>query len=606
MNPLAAVAGLVLSVFSLAAPAPRPASGMSPRTLEEAQSIARGAYLTHEPGQLTLDATMKLPVPKDAATAQALELLKTVFEAATDVQLGCPAPCSSAADIQVYSGKIELTARRLSLPEAEVQAALKHYFPDGKPRLRGAFAAQKPGAQAMEAEVVARLLASEQLAPQLRASLSKKALFMAEALGHSQLIPDSNGVVVLPDGSRARMSAAQLAQLNAIPQTQAQILRKLAAAPPPSPSQDEKQASALAAAQKEIDEHPGTVGEAYNYWKGEAENKSNSAFWRAYAKTNMGLLTFSGLKSVEESSQRLGWVWDNPDVSKGEKFWLGTKLAGNAALTAVSFLPAASFAKSIQAGEGFYWIGKAGTAVPGLARAATPEVAQAMNAGSRAVTAVIVDTLPQGMKVGAPELRGLVAGLNAKLGRYGMTIVEGGTAGESVAKGGTIYVSLKAGAQHEMVHVIQQTYTRVMALEQLAARSGTTVEALSQAQRAEAFANAAKWETASYAQLEGQAFNATGFMGSSGGAAYAQQLAVTGAQVSAGMKDAVVLEAAFGPGATVYARLTQILGHSQLQIGTGVAAVYTGAMQTPIGTNLAGAIESVVVESGATAAPKKQ
>ena len=48
---------------------------------------------------------------------------------------------------------------------------------------------------------------------------------------------------------------------------------------------------------------------------------------------------------------------------------------------------------------------------------------------------------------GKPELRTLIGGLNEKTARYGIDIVEGGTTGESVAKGGKIFVSLKAGAQ---------------------------------------------------------------------------------------------------------------------------------------------------------------
>jgi hypothetical protein len=577
MIPLAAV--LVASLASAAPPAASPAAPAG--AAEEAVAKARKSFAAQKSGEPTLDAVAKIPLasgPESPTVASA----RLAIDAAKDVQLGCAPPCSSPADVQVYSGKVELVARRLGMKDAEVDAALKNYIPDGKPRLRGAGDGKKDAAgQALEAEVVARLLADQRLAPQIRAQLNGKALSMAAALGRTnELKADANGVVTFPDGQRARMTPDQLARLNAIPQAQARVLRDLATNPPPSPlTAQQKQDKALAEADAEIKKDPGTIGQAYNYWDQEAKDPNSGWLWRNYSKLNKGLLTFSGLKSVEESSARLGYVWDNPDVSKGEKFWLGTKLAGNAALTALTFLPAASFAKSLQAGEGFYWIGSAGAAVPGVVRASAPEAAEA----SRTLTTAIAESLPQGAKVGTPELKTMIGALNQKAARYGVEIVEGGTTGESVAQGGKIFVSLKVGAQHESVHVVQQVYTRVMALEQVAAESHTTVEALTAAQRAQAFANAAKWETASYAQLESQAYRATGFMGASGGTGYAKQVLLTGQEVTAGMKNGAVLDGSFGVGARIYGRATQVLGHSQAQIGTGIGSMFTGTINGPLG-----------------------
>ncbi|HEX4047345.1 MAG TPA: hypothetical protein VH309_05900 [Elusimicrobiota bacterium] len=563
-----------------------PAASQAPTPYSQALAKARESYLTQQPGQPTLDAVAKLPAPPPELAAAAVSISFAV-DAAKDVQLGCAAPCTGPADVQVYAGKVEMVARRLGMSDADVKAALEHYIPAGKarPRVPGATAGPADAAgRAAEAEVVARLLANDKLPAQLRGALNQKALAMAAALGRtSELKADPAGVVTLPDGARRRLTPEQLARLNAIPQNQALILRRLATAPPPSPTVPKsKQEQALAEADAEIKADPGRIGSAYSFWDREAKDPSSNWLWRGYADLNKGLLTFSGLKAVEESSARLGYVWDNADVSKGEKFWLETKLVGNSALTAVSFLPAASFAKSLQAGEGFYLVGKAGAVVPGMARAA-PDVAAAMDSGGRTVTSAIVETLPQGTKAGTPELRALIVNMNSKLGPYGLKIVEGGTAGESVAKGGTIYVSLKAGAQHEMIHVVQQTYTRVLALEQVAARSGTTVEALSAAQRAEAMATAVKWETASYAQLESQAFRGTGVMGAGGGAGYANQMLLTGQEVSSGMRNGTVLNGAFGPGATVYGRLTQLLGHNQAQISTGIGSLFSGTLNTPLG-----------------------
>ncbi len=554
-----------------------------PQAYQKALEKARAYYLTQAPGQPALDAAVKLPAP-GPVQAQNDPLVRTAFQAAKDVELGCAAPCADPADVSVYAGQVELVARRLGLKDAQVDAALAHYLPRGKPRLRGAAAAAAatPGGRAVQAEVVARLLAQSRLAPQMRARLNQKALAMADALGRSRLISaDAAGLVTLPDGRRGRLSAAQIASLNRLPETQAAILRHLATnPPPPPPTAQQRQDRVLAEADKEIAAHPGTIGSAYGFWDAQAKDPNSGWLWRGYAKLNKGLLTFSGLKSVEESSERLGWVWDNPDVSKGEKFWLGTKLAGNAALTAVTFLPAASLAQSLKAGEGFYWIGKGGTAVPGMVRAA-PEAADAMNAAGRTLTRTIAESVPEGAKVGKEGLRELAANLNKTASRYGVRVIEGGTAGESVAKGGDIYVSLKAGAPHEMVHVVQQTYSRVLAVEEMAARAGVPVESLTAAQRAEAFANAAKWETASYAQLESQAWRATGFMGSGGGAKYGGQLLLAGQEVTAGMRDGAVLDGSFGLGARAYGRLTQVLGHSQAQIGLGVGSAFMATMNTP-------------------------
>ena len=551
-TPLISLAAVLIASSAAAAPAPQ-----SP--LEAALAKARVSFAAHQPGQPTLDAAVRLPFapqPQDPRLVEA----RLAIEAAHDVQLGCAAPCASAADVQVYAGKVELISHRLGITDAQSAAVLENYIPKGKPRLRLGAGSQGPASQALEAEVVARLLTDSRLAPEIRGQLSSKALAMAEALGRTgELKADAEGLVTFPGGRRAHMSAAQLAELNHIPQNQAAILRHLATTAPPSPdTARQKQDKALAEAEVEIKENPGTVGDSYNYWDREAKDPSSNWLWKGYSKLNKGLLTFSGLKAVEESSARLGYVWDNPDVSKGEKSWLGTKLAGNAALTFVTFLPAASVAKG-----SFYWIGKGSKAVPGLS-SATPEAASAMNAA------------------GKPELRTLIGGLNEKTARYGIDIVEGGTTGESVAKGGKIFVSLKAGAQHETVHVVQQVYSRVAALEQMAARTGTTVEALTAAQRAEAFANAAKWETASYAQLESQAFRATGFMGMGGGSQYTRQLLLTGQEVTAGMRNGEVLDGSFTLGQRFYGRLTQWVGHSQAEIRNGVGATTAGLAQAPL------------------------
>ena len=165
VHPMISLAALLAFSLSSAAAAPVPDGAM-----EAALQKARRSFATQQPGQPTLDAVAKLPLaagPEDPALAAA----RLALDAAKDVQLGCAAPCSSPADVQAYSGKVESIARRLALKDDQVAAALENYLPNGKPRLRDT------------AEVSARLMAEQRLAPQTREQLNLKALAMADALG---------------------------------------------------------------------------------------------------------------------------------------------------------------------------------------------------------------------------------------------------------------------------------------------------------------------------------------------------------------------------------------------------------------------------------------
>lgn len=550
-----------------------PASAETPfqRQLRAGYDAARASLFSHRPGAPTMDQGAVLPQAGDDASLAAREQLKVLLEQGRDVQEGCARPCVSDADIAVYSGKVDILGQRLGAGAGDLPRLRALYLPEGRPRVKPGAGAANPSADALTAEVTARLLQS-QVPPGVRADLQRKALALADALGRTQLLTaDADGVVTFADGTRRRLSSAQLQELNALPQAQSRYLRTLASTVVvPTPA--ERQAAILAEADRAVEEGGGTVADAYKWW-GEVENDpSNNRLTRGFAWTMGALLTVSGLRSVESSAGRLGYVWDNPDVSGGQKAWMGTKLAGNMALTAVSFLPAASFAKSVQAGEGFYWIGRAGAAVPGVT-VATREAATVMTAASDDIGRAIAAALPTGARVGAAELRATISGLNAIGSKYGVVIVEGGIVGESVAQGGRIFVSLSAGAKHEFVHVAQQFYSRILALENAAAQAGTTVQRLSAAQRAEAFAQAARWEAASYAQLEGQAFRATGFLGVGGGTGYTGQLLLTGSEVTAGLRNGAVLDASLGWGARGYGALTTVLGHSQYQIAGALGAV---------------------------------
>jgi hypothetical protein len=207
---------------------------------------ARAFYAAHEIGQKTLDQALHLPVPatEDALTAKAVADLKTLLMAARDVQEGCVRPCASPAEIAVYREKARLVAARLGFDAAGIPKIERRYIPDGKPRLKALGSGADAAGQQFEAAAVTSLLSNSSLPPQTREALNKKALALADALGRSSYIQaDGSGVAAIPGGRRVSLDPQRISELNSIPRTQADILRHLAASPPPARMTDDSSGS---------------------------------------------------------------------------------------------------------------------------------------------------------------------------------------------------------------------------------------------------------------------------------------------------------------------------------------------------------------------------
>ncbi|MCX5797406.1 MAG: hypothetical protein NTY77_18095 [Elusimicrobia bacterium] len=118
----------ILAVFLLAL-ASSPAAAQS---LDFSLEQARSSFRTHQPGQ------------PYAAQLQARL-----------VQEGCPAPCTSAAEIKAYLDSVAAAARSLSM-SAELAALREHYAPAGVPRKKGqAGAPGGPSAEKRAAQTAA-------------------------------------------------------------------------------------------------------------------------------------------------------------------------------------------------------------------------------------------------------------------------------------------------------------------------------------------------------------------------------------------------------------------------------------------------------------------
>ena len=249
---------------------------------------------------------------------------------------------------------------------------------------------------------------------------------------------------------------------------------------------------------------------------------------------------------------------------------------------------------------------KSGTLIKGL-EAATPAAAESMQATTRGIQRTIQAALPAGRKATVQELRSLASETNGLLAEHGVLIKEGGTLGESVAKGGVVQVSLKAGAQHEVVHALQSAQTQALLLDQQAVQLGKTVGSLTQAERAAAFQKAELFEAASYAQHEMQAFRATGFMGM-GRPDYAGQLLKNSTELYGALKTGTVLRGEFSVGQQIYGAAAQVLGHSQFQIGSNLAPVVAWSLNRqkgPLGDALQSASPRLFTDTALPPEPGK-
>lgn len=216
-----------------------------------------------------------------------------------------------------------------------------------------------------------------------------------------------------------------------------------------------------------------------------------------------------------------------------------------------------------------------------IARAAA-KGAQAID-GMRAVKGAVADgvtrelqqlvkQLPlEGGKVTKQQARAFMTELREVAGRYGITLREGGTAGEAVGGARDLVVSLQTGAAHEMVHALQMVQVRAVAFADEAARLGTSIAEMPPAGFERAYAAVVKpFEHQAYAGFESMAFKATGLMGRANAvryrAALAEGLTAFGDALATASKPVFKQ----GMAARLYGELT-ILGRSQLEIASKLA-----------------------------------
>lgn len=544
--------------------------------LAKAKAQAQALFLSHEIGQKTLDLAIQLPAPPqgDAKAAEAYGALKSSLVSGHDVQEGCAQPCSAPADIAVYRQKVRLAAAQLGLDAAGSTKAEQRYLPQGQPRLRKAGTSPNPYAQGFEAEAVAELLGKEHLSPQMRAALNQKALSLANALGKTQMITaDAGGLVVLPDGQKARLTPEQIAALNKVPRAQADYLRKLAAAPPPpklTPEQLQKQA--LAEMEADIKANPGRVRQAEGYWKSVTDRKAEGFWgtaWKGYAYFNRGLLAVSGLSDVEDSAGRFGYSLAHKDISGWRATWEATKLAGNSALFAANFIGIGSAGKVVKGAKAL----DNPVAVSGL-KTLTKETAEAMVTRVDDVNAVVKTALggkrnykaaTEAMQTYATEHLGDVLKVEResrlKFWHWGRA--------DFIAKDAKIYYNPLVGEAHEFTHAHQMFATRAAALEIVG--KGKPLAQLSAGEVDEAFKLAKSLEKAYYAQYEAQALRSAGFLGLTPGKTFPQKLVANSDEILRAFNGAPKWN--FTGGQKAFGALTG-LGTGQLQIGASILPVF--------------------------------
>lgn len=197
----------------------------------------------------------------------------------------------------------------------------------------------------------------------------------------------------------------------------------------------------------------------------------------------------------------------------------------------------------------------------GVGRGAASQVTRELQA--------LVKELPigQGGKISQSQARQAFKRLQAFAGRYGITLREGGRAGEAVNHGREVVVSLKAGAAHELVHAFQMVQVRAVAYADEAARLGKRIADLPPSAFDRAHQLVVKpFEHQAYAVFESMAYHATGFMGRANAATYKTAITEGLQAFGEGLAKGTVPDLASSLGARLYGDLT-ILGRSQAEIG---------------------------------------
>ncbi|MDE2511601.1 MAG: hypothetical protein KGL74_10810 [Elusimicrobia bacterium] len=414
---------------------------------------------------------------------------------------------------------------------------------------------------------MAKLLANNQTSLEIRKKLEPKALAMAEALGRTKTVTQgADGVAVFAGGQRRVLTARQIAELNAIPQAQADILRRLVANPPPPPlTKDQKQQKILSDAEQAIKDHPGRVRQAQSFWVAESQDKNSNPLWRGYAYFNRGLLAVSGLGEVEDSAARVGYVSASDDVSMGRKAWEITKLAGNSAMFAANFVG----------------IGGAGKVVRGVQVFEKPIVVDGITAAGKETAQLVAEhstqiseALKPALTGGGRDFKAATTALNeyaAKEFPGVLTVERGGKIGQAnwISKESKIVYNPIVGEAHEFAHAHQMFVTRASALEIVA--KGRPISSLAPEEINQALKLAQRFEEAHYAQYEAQALRSSGFLGLTPGSNYAGKLAANSREITQAMLANPKWK--FSTGQKVFGALSG-LGDSQVKIGMSLLPVF--------------------------------
>lgn len=573
---LSAVAALFLACGVFAGEPNPPAgaqSGFAAALHDSLVKIGR-AYIAGKPVDEAWPQDEQQRVVKFAASAadyKKLEDLKAQIASAKLVQQSQP-----PIEGPVFEKLVRAAAAGLSLDKKDEEEAVEFYVR----RLKGLPPASKEQLARQKAAAEA-LMANPHVPAGMQVAVKTRMDRMAAALGRGQLLDAPNGgAVTAAMGSGRPMTAEELRRLNALPAAQRPTSAGRTGAPPapastpppkPAPAPltaEQREQRAIARIDQHIKDNPNTVDDAYKFWDDVDKDKKNH-WWitRAYAKVNKGLLSFSGVKDTADSYQRYYNYAMDSDVSGKTTAWQATKFAGNAALTTATFLPAASFAESVRAGEGLTWAAKSGTKVAGMAKA-TPKVAEAMTGAAKEANAAVRTVIPEGEALARKQLPKIIEALDQAGSKVKIAVQQGGTIGESVAQEGRITANLTIGGPHETIHAFQQLVADSAALRQEAATLGKSVEALSAAERTTALARSKAWLTASTPMLEGQAGSATGFMGEAWfmKGKYAERMARYGYDITRSMAKGEVLTTQVGGISKFYGTLPYVIGTDQAMI----------------------------------------
>ncbi|MDE2140869.1 MAG: hypothetical protein KGL74_08615 [Elusimicrobia bacterium] len=206
--------------------------------LSSAQTRARQAFLTQEPGEPLLDVAIPLPPPpSDAAPASQREKLVKAFREAREVQEGCPAPCVSDTEVASYLDKIRRSAAALGLTGSAAARAAEHYAPRRVPRPRAANGTNGTAAPAgAPSERARQAMARADVSREAHQAFGQRAARMADILNQSKASGAAGPAAVAGAGTTSPGDRARrLAEFRAAPAGDSPSARTLRTrAPPPA------------------------------------------------------------------------------------------------------------------------------------------------------------------------------------------------------------------------------------------------------------------------------------------------------------------------------------------------------------------------------------